>query len=807
MTRHFLFVAIVILSSAPLTAADGVIRFVGVKDSGPVRDSLTDAELPNSAPKAESRHTAVRSVTTHDVSYAFGDPPATDECKNGFRAICDHGCRLEYLGDSCACDTSCCTTDQWCENPCDCAHGNCYLNEEDGTWYCNDKHCDVFGDPGWTDRSALRFGWWASSTDGSNVKTGEYQDLKSSQFWDLDSISSDGRQTLDFSLTGLDNEANNAIVNYYGPGMSSKVKYQRFLRRWDHDPLAAPDLLGTPAPLATDNIVSEDLNVGQDYAIRVQQLDARFQGPIGNNMKWRLNLWGMQKFGERQANSMGHCFDTNLASTPGGTATPLNPANRCHVLSQQQSIDWLTMEVQPVVEAKFGDVSLEYSRTMRSFGQGDQLIGRRYSQFGYTDPGGYTSNFVSENFTQIDRLKVSAQLTEDNQLYANVYLGDTQNKFRDTRRQFGGYDVRLTNRSFDGVTLTGYASMYEENNQLPTTFFTTPPFGTNLGNALQREPGGGPDHPINYDRTRVGVKGNWRPYDDGAWSGFLLAGGYEYYIVARDFAVYTGSARLGTFSQPDTKSHMIEFGPSMQWSPEWKTYVRYKGYFYEDPLIGVRESTGRFNTNQPEQDHRIELGGTWTPASNFMATAQFSLNNSWNQSVYPSNVPAVPINFSEDSYPLYCTAWYAPTDRLSFTGGYAYFSNWIDQDVAIGFRTSPIETTRLRYAGENHLASVNAHYAWTQTVQLTGGYEWDRGTNSFVVPPSTAGANWDLGTGLASYSAVAVETQRLTAGLDWLPYNNTTAYIRYVYFDFADKTQDFNSGTAHMLLGGFTVLR
>jgi hypothetical protein len=306
----------------------------------------------------------------------------------------------------------------------------------------------------------------------------------------------------------------------------------------------------------------------------------------------------------------------------------------------------------------------------------------------------------------------------------------------------------------------------------------------------------------------MGLKGNWRPFD-GDWSGFLLAGGYEYYILARDFAIYEGSARLGTFSQPDTKSHMIEFGPSMQWSPQWKTYARYKGYFFEDPLIGVRESTGRFNTNQPEQDHRIELGGTWTPTYNFMASAQFSLNNSWNQSVYPSSglAPTVPINFSEDSYPVYCTAWYAPTDRLSLTGGYGYFSNWIDQDITIGFRTSPIETTRWRYAGENHLASINAHYAWTPTVQFTGGYEWDRGTNTFIVPPSTAGANWDLGPGLASYSAVIVKTQRITAGVDWLPYANTTAYIRYVYFDFDDTTQDFNSGTAHMLLGGIAVLR
>jgi hypothetical protein len=244
--------------------------------------------------------------------------------------------------------------------------------------------------------------------------------------------------------------------------------------------------------------------------------------------------------------------------------------------------------------------------------------------------------------------------------------------------------------------------------------------------------------------------------------------------------------------------------------------VRYKGQFAEDPIIGVRESQGRFNTNQPEQLHRIDLGGTWMPATSFMATAQVSLVNSWNRSFYPSNaVGNLPIRFTEQDYPVITTLWYAPTDRLSLTGAYAYSSNFIDQDITVGFRGpetpgSPFETTPWNYQGDNHLISLNANYAWRPTVNLLGGVEWDRGSNSFNVPPMTdtviPGGGPPDWSQLPSFSAVRVRTLRVTAGIDWQPYQRVTLYTRYVYFDWNDLSQGTYTGTTHMILAGATAL-
>jgi hypothetical protein len=469
------------------------------------------------------------------------------------------------------------------------------------------------------------------------------------------------------------------------------------------------------------------------------------------------------------------------------------------------------------VEAKFGHATVEYSHTMRSFEQDDGIATRQYTHFGFSPANNvlgpdYDYALVPDNFTQIDRLKIKTRLNECNEFYANLYVGNTKNEFRETRRDFNGYDLRLTNRSFDQVTFTGYTSRYEETNEFPPFFLDEPPLSpapTPPDPSYDEE---SLRHPLDYTRTRAGLKGTWQPFGDrgprcsnyGLWDGTSLAAGYEFYQLERDYATYDVSPI--PFSQPDTTSHQIEFGPSTRWSRHFDTYVRYRVRFIDDPLIGVSEYSeddpdilAAFNSKLPEEEHIVEIGGTWVPTNNFMTTAQFSLVNSWHRSEYA--------NFTEDDYPVTVTVWYAPTCRLSFSGGYAYYSNWIDQDITLGTdRGDPAETetTRWKYAGENHLFNFNVRYAWSPCVQLVGGYEWDRGTNTFAVPTSphaADGVNWSL---LPSLSDVVVETQRLTTGIDWQPFCDLDVYLRYQYFDYEDLSTNLNSGTAHMVLAGAT---
>jgi hypothetical protein len=780
----------------PVVAGD---ESVTTFDFFPVHDAKTAAlwEQTRAMDGALSRGSVASAINT--VAFDFEQEAAKvaktapdDGChKSEWQHLgcVDDWCHPRVCRFDCPPDCGCGVTDQYCPHECaECYRGSLRKCDKCDGWVTDSWYGDVLDDQDVLPGPALRFGWWAVDSHGSETKTGEFQDLDSGPFWDIDMVRSDGVRTIDLILSGLDNEANNARAYYYGPGLSAKVRYERFLRRLDHDPLAGAPITGPLGP--SDNVVTQDLNVGEDYAIRVHQLDAKFQGKLTDNIKWRLNVWGMRKFGERQANAPAHCFDVD----PGPATN-----NVCHVLSQRQQIDWLTKEIQPVLEARFENVTIEYSRTMRELEQGDAVVDRRYTRFApFAGPGNTLGSpfdyaLVPENFTQIDRLKIGSDLTENNRLYANLYYGDTQNYFRDTHRRFSGFDVRLTNRSFDDLTLTGYANMDDQDNQFPPFLL---PEETEASVRSQIR------HPIDYTQTRAGLKGVWRPYGEDyssseRWRSLEITSGYEYGFLAREFATY--QTALGPFTQPDTTSHQIHIGPYWRWSPVLDSYVRYRVYFIDDPLIGVREANGRFNTNQPEQEHRVELGGTWNPAKYFMTTAQFSLVNRWHRSEFA--------NFTEDNYPIILTAWYSPIERLSLTGGYGYFSNWINQDITLGYRfnvADQTETTRWDYAGESHLVSLNAAYAWTPQVQLTAGYEWVRGDNSFVVPPSPAGADWSL---LPSFSDVVVETQRVTAGVDWQPYANTSVYFRYVLFDYDDIAANLDSGTANMFLAGMSLIR
>ncbi len=543
----------------------------------------------------------------------------------------------------------------------------------------------------------MRFGYWAIGNNGSQQKTGEFQDLHSFPFWDVDAISSDGVRTWDIVLSGLDQETSDARIHYYGPEGSAKIDFQRFIHRLDHNPVVGYVLAPgeVPPPTPAGDVIADDLNVGEDYAIRVEELNSKFQGKITDNVKWRLNVWSQRKFGEAQANAMAHCFNV-LADAPAGAT-----GNVCHKLSQRQTIDWTTVEVKPGIEARFENVTVDYSHTIRTFGADDQAVDRTYTHFGFSPSNNilgppYDYAIVPDSSTNIDRVKIAAAITDDNQFYGNLYHGETKNEFRDLERTYNGYDLRLTNRSIDDVKLTAYTSRYEEDNSFPPTIFDSPPLApasTYDEDSLV--------HPVNYTRTRAGLKGSWQPYGDrgmrcsnyGIWDGTSLAAGYEYYQLERAYATYeTTPIPPGPFTQPDTITHQVEFGPSTHWSRSLDTFVRYKVQFIDNPLVGVSQYSeedptipGTFNSSLPERVNNVELGGTWTPASNFLTTAQFTIMNSSNRSDFA--------NFSENDYPMVFTVWYAPTSRLSLTGGYAYYSNWIDQDITLGtYRGDPTAT-------------------------------------------------------------------------------------------------------------------
>jgi len=442
---------------------------------------------------------------------------------------------------------------------------------------------------------------------------------------------------------------------------------------------------------------------------------------------------------------------------------------------------------------------------------------------------------VPENYTEIDRVKLRGDLGLDTEMYVMGHIGNTHNEFRESDRKFYGVDARVTNTAIDGLALTAYGKTFTQNNSADTVSLNDRyPAQSSLW--LENVPidpdGNGPQPPVwtnvppqsmygtdpwylglaDREWIKLGVKGRWRPFRETCdWRrGFALTGGYEWSEISRTNVTYE-LENLTTpgpiaFTQPTTVTNMYFVGVSQDWSRTFSSYLRYRFIDNSWPLVGVTHRQqlsldAAVNSNQPEREDRIEIGGNWSPTANFLLNASFWIQNTYNH----SNL----VNFEEDSYPIVVSAWYAPEDRWAFTGGYATFSNWIDQDVTLGREDGLTAnevvawTSTWNYAGRADVFNLGASYAWTSRTTLIGGVEYVRSRNVFAEPAAPAAAVGGYAD-LPGYSAVRVNTYRLTAGVDYDVSQNMNTFFRYNYFDYDDRAMAYNAGTAHMFLAGLS---
>jgi hypothetical protein len=665
---------------------------------------------------------------------------------------------------------------------------------------------------------------------GSPAKTGEYQDLKPSPFWDFDGISSDGRQTLNVYGTGTDNESSKAGLNYYRGNFRANVDYDRFIHRRDHDPLN--DMPNPSAaqlsPPQDPKIIKQDLNVGQDYAVRVQELKASFKGKLSDNLKARLDVWGMQKDGTRQANAVAMCYaneagngvppaknPNNLQLPPDHPPLTQFAGNRCHVLSQMQQIDWITTEIKPVIETRLGDsIDIEYSRPMRGFTAADQTVTRYYDRVGKlsysptTNSDPYAYGVVPDSYTQMDQLKIGVQLTENTKAYAFLMVGSTVNQEIDMDRWFNNSDIRLTNTSIENLTLTGYGKIFNEDEATP-----------NLAKVIALNPENPPNtidtvisSPINYHKTTAGTKGVWRPGGHGfGLGGLAILTGYEYCDLDRENAIYdldTG----GVIDESHTITNSFQIGPDMRWSPAFDTFLRYKFQNAAQPLLGVQEENGLTNTLLPQIDHIVEIGFNWFPSDCFMLNACVGIERGETHGLFGDST--TPINFDQENYPMSFTAWYAASNKLSLSAGYAVYSSFVAQNITLADQSTftgdttqavaPV-TSRWNYGAQSHVVTFGSRYAATERLILTGQVEWVHGLNQITDSSVTFPSNITV-TDLGSYSKVLNTTTRVTMGADWVIRPRIVNYYRYELYDFFDQSPGYQSGVAQGFMGGLSAL-
>jgi hypothetical protein len=702
---------------------------------------------------------------------------------------------------------------------------------------------------GFIHEQLIQAGWWFRTLQGSPEKVAQYQDVDSSPFWSVESLRSDSVRTVDFFAAGLDQEANDLHLGLYFPGLAADIQYQRYI-----NPIEPDWLLNFPQPVPEHahpgsdpsnfgQYMAEDLNVGDDYAIRIQQLKAKFQGRVTDHTKWRLNVWSMRRSGHRQVMALVNSYDR--PDVDGN-------CQACHVLSQRQQIDWRTVEIEPVVETRRGPITVSFSLPIRSFTQSDQPVSRLYNpppenyggapippQLGseaFPDGAEYPYALVPENFTQIRKLKIGVDLAPATQLYALLHHGSTDNLFRNTRRTFGGADLRLTDRTIPGVSWTGYAKYTHQDNPLPSELIgaellefdrfdeSIEPCDIDIsrsygGCACAPIPincvlgsDGIPDFfasdalsdPVDYRRTTVGWSARWRPFRHARdlRRGLSCYGRYEYRLLERGDAQFEGATAVGSFlvmDQSESHRHSIQLGASQRWATTLDSFLRYRTWYESDPLYGVRENNALTNSSLPTYAQVIEIGGTWSPWDALIASGTFGLENR----LHDSRIA----DFDEWDTPMSFTLWYAMTPAWSFSAGYAYHTSRIHQAITLGddfddgAYHAPV-TEVWGYRARSHVVSTGCLWRWTTRLHWRCDVHFVRGINgldSTEFPPRF------IWPGIAETIRNDRTSLRLSTGWDYLLHRKTTGYLRYTFLDYDDAVQTHRSGTAHMLLAGFSA--
>ncbi len=429
---------------------------------------------------------------------------------------------------------------------------------------------------------AVRFGWWAAQLRGSPWVVGQWQDTHSSPFWDIDGLFTNGVRTFNYSATGTDNESTKANLQYYGPNSQGSISFNRFIHAQEHESL---DNMKAASFLNSQRIVGDEsvLNVGQDYAIRVDQFESKFQTNLTDRIKFGVNIWDQREFGDRQANAATHCFTVSTNTNGTGPA--------CHTVSQRQSIDWNTFQVTPSLEFRGDRVNLQYSHTLRVFSADDQAISMDYDAHGGWLQGIQPVDVVPSSLFNQDKIKLGIDLTDHTKFYGFGYIGWVENNDVGVQREFGGVDLRLTNTSIKGLSVTAYAKNYNQSGETPITALSSIvfPTGTNVQGLIP--------NPIGFNRYTAGIKGSYRPWAgrcaDSCLTGLSFTGGYEYEYLIRVNENWqeANTSTAPILYQPNTTMHTLSAGVQTPFSSDLHAYARYKLQFIAGTWSALRRRT------------------------------------------------------------------------------------------------------------------------------------------------------------------------------------------------------------------------
>jgi hypothetical protein len=607
---------------------------------------------------------------------------------------------------------------------------------------------------------------------GNRTRVGEYSVLSSGPEWWLRIANAESAKN-SFTFQAL-RRGRDAQTHSFVADLSRVVRvrssYDRLLHRTDHDALRnlsfSSQLFGQP--ILGGNVgalTNSDADRGRPYVNFNSELKNRLtiQPPFLSRFKLITEYNRVAKQGHQQVTTITHCAN-------------------CHIGSSTRFFDRYTDEFKLSPELKLGRLMLFY--TLRhvdfvekaapptfDYGQAIELTG--------VLPFAWVPN-INKNVHQL-RAKLDLPGATVQASYVNT---DSRNELTANRAELNRANLRITVTPSRWLTLTG---KYE---WLRTDY--------SILNGIDRTSQG------------AGVEASYH-----FWRGTNLRAEYEWKRIDRKNFPYDRTSLFEDFLRRDydTRTNAFKLWLSRNLSRNLRASVKYKREDSDNPLLRFGKQ-GSFapgfgvppnrklsdfpyqnQTSLPEQSNDISTDATWTPRTNLSVYGLYRFSSASNPTV----------SWQSRGHQLLTNISYAPwEDRLTLSGGYAYFRNRANADLIFGTvagvlpvlnqRIEPIVDRHVPYRETAQTISLNADVGLTSRVRSIYDFSFTTGRSQFdsaVLP--------DIG----GFSALDIDyLPRLDLGLEYELRSGRVLYLKYGFAKYADRFNAPDNGTAHAVFFG-----
>lgn len=536
-------------------------------------------------------------------------------------------------------------------------------------------------------KGELSIGYHFNDINGSNAKTGEYENLDQggADGPDIGFSLSNWGDDFGFDFGGLFYGDKNDQDYHLNADLKriflERYEYKRFNHSLDHDPLT-----NLSASCGGPKVSHEDFEAGRDYAISYseQKSNTTVNIPFLPGAQIGFDYRQQLRKGHRQALTTSKCA-------------------ACHVSSHGRSIDEETEDYSAKAKMKFGWLTLMYNFLHRDFSERANAPVNYYDNAMHPENGidmfddrlqydgiGLKYSRVPSSEKDTHLIKALATLPMSTSIYASFLCSDIENRENDLSVDQDVIVARITNQmipalklslNFKYLTIDNDDADVDVNEQVADA-------GPNAGYTWAN-----PNPSLTYnhfdpdfkrlssmsrDITTLGFGARYR-----LWRATTFKLEYEYENIDRDN--YEVSR-----NETETTTNTIKVGLKTRFNSKLKAGISYKRDDIDDPFnnpgatcsvvdptsvygtpwVGIQYWELQDNrvsplTNQPTAINEVKADAHWTIKPNLSCNVNVVWIDKENDNLRFSG-------WEQTSYKPSINFWYAPMERLSFNLSYMY---------------------------------------------------------------------------------------------------------------------------------------